>query len=205
MVLFDNPNLVFAVALPAGIGALVSMALLPKLIKKFDEKKVYIGLSVYGFIASIVNYYMVIWTKFNIPLLLVLQFIYGLQFGVLNIPLIMVADSVDYYEHKTGKRTEGVSYGIYGLAFKVSLALMTAVALLLIDAFGYSNYVPGTVSEEMDAIRKGIWFTRIFVPGISSILAVIPILFYNLVGGTKKKINDELVARREKTVTAEAE
>jgi Na+/melibiose symporter-like transporter len=202
MVLFHNANLTILAALPAGMGALLSMIFIPVLIKKFDVKKVYIGFCLYGFVAAIINFFVVIAIGYTdiLWLFIIIQFFYGMQFGSLNIPLILVADSVDYYEHKTGKRTEGVSFGIFGLTFKIAVALMTALGLIMVSLFGYDNFdvdlaIAG--DPQMAAIRQGVWFTRIIIPGISALLSVIPILFYNLVGNKKKQICEELNARRQ--------
>ena len=112
----------------------------------------------------------------------------------------MVADSVDYYEHKTGKRTEGVAYAVLSFSIKVTLALGAAVCLAVIfsDMVGYS----ATATDFTFETKRGVYFAYTVIPGITSLLAAIPILKYDLVGAKKKAINDELRARRGESADA---
>jgi sugar (Glycoside-Pentoside-Hexuronide) transporter len=187
-----SANKILILGLPMGIGTLISMVLTPLLIKKFDEKKVFIGMSVYGFLISLVTFfvgYNTLW------LMLVFLFLMGFQFGAVNIlPMIMVADSVDYYEWKTGKRTEGVAYAVLSFSFKVTLAMGAALAIILVGAFGYK----ASDTTFAEPVRKGVYFAYTLAPGITSLLAAIPIFFYDLKGDFKKKIGEELKIRRER-------
>jgi len=93
---------------------MTSMVLTPVLIKYFDERKVYVGLSFYGFATAILAFCLGKYTSYHMAGLVIGLFLMCLQFGAVNImPMIMVADSVDYYEHKTGKRTEGIAMLFY--------------------------------------------------------------------------------------------
>ena len=119
-VLLGSQNLVAVLGIVTAIGSMISMALCPLLIKKLDEKKAYILLSVYGFAASIFSFIIgFFWFKNpdNIVLTVLFYaslFLIGLQFGAVTLmPMIMTADAVDYYEYKTGKRMEGAAYSIH--------------------------------------------------------------------------------------------
>lgn len=194
-VIFGNANLIIVLGITTAAGTMISMAFTPLLIKKFGEKKVYIGMSIYGFIISFVAYFVTVWTSYNLVAMLACLFLLGLQFGAVNImPMIMVADSVDYYEWKTGKRTEGVAYAVLSFAIKVTIAMGTALALVLVSAFGYETVTDAAnVAPE---IKNGVFFTYTAVPGITSLLAAIPIFFYDLCGDKKKQIATELAERR---------
>ena len=104
-VLLGSQNLVAVLGIVTAIGSMISMALCPLLIKKLDEKKAYILLSVYGFAASIFSFIIgFFWFKNpdNIVLTVLFYaslFLIGLQFGAVTLmPMIMTADAVDYYE-----------------------------------------------------------------------------------------------------------
>lgn len=191
--ILGSANKLLIIALPTGIGTMISMALCPLLIKKFNEKNTFIALSVYGFIISLATYFV---GFSNIYVMLVFLFLLGLQFGAVNIlPIVMVADSVDYYESKTGKRTEGVAYAVLTFAIKVTLAMGIALGLILLSVFKYDASIePSAIPQ---SVKKGVYFSYTVVPGITSLLACIPILFYNLVGKTKKDITDKLQQQRE--------
>ncbi|MDR0697560.1 MAG: glycoside-pentoside-hexuronide (GPH):cation symporter [Christensenellaceae bacterium] len=188
-VLVGSQNLALVLGITAGIGALVSMSLMPVLIKKFNEKKVYIGVSIYGFVVSLITFLV---GSSNIYVMLVLLFLVGLQFGVVNIlPMVMVADSVDYYEYKTGKRNEGAAYAVLSLTIKLTLALSTALGLIMLSVAKYDPNVSAN-----DTTKKLVYFAYSFFPGLFSLLSIIPIFKYNLVGKRKTEIAEALQKRR---------
>lgn len=189
-VLIGNQNLAMLLGITAGIGALVSMLLMPVLLKKFDERKVYIAVSVYGFIVSLITFIV---GPINIVIMLVLLFLVGLQFGVINIlPMVMVADCVDYYEYKTGKRNEGAAYAVLTLTIKVTLALSTALGLIMLSVANYN----ATNADFSDSTKTLVYCSYAFFPGLFSLLSIIPIFKYNLVGKKKQEIADALQQRR---------
>lgn len=193
--ILGGANKIIILGISTAIGTVISMAVTPILIKKFDEKKVFIAMSIYGGVSSVLAYLVSVWTNFNLIALIATLFLMGLQFGAVNImPMIMVADSVDYYEWKTGKRTEGVAYAVLSLCIKVTLALGAAVCLAWVfaDFTGYQ----ANMTEFSDSVKKGVFFSYTVIPGITSALAAIPIFFYDLVGDKKKQISADLAARR---------
>ena len=198
--------LVEALGISTAIGTMISMALTPLLIKKFDERKVFVAMSVYGFVASIAAFFAGTATNFHLGALIPTLFLVGLQFGAVNImPMVMVADSVDYYEYKTGRRTEGVAYAVLSFSVKVTLALGSAVCLATVfsDLVGYS----ATAAEYTFETKRGVYFAYTIIPGITSILAAVPILFYDLVGAKKRRVSEALAALRagSESETAESE
>ena len=193
--ILGGANKIIILGISTAIGTVISMAVTPILIKKFDEKKVFIAMSIYGGVSSVLAYLVAARTNFNLIALIATLFLMGLQFGAVNImPMIMVADSVDYYEWKTGKRTEGVAYAVLSLCIKVTLALGAAVCLAWVfaDFTGYQ----ANMTEFSDSVKKGVFFSYTVIPGITSALAAIPIFFYDLVGDKKKQISADLAARR---------
>lgn len=206
-VILGSQNLVAVLGIVTAVGSMISMALCPLLIKKLNEKKAYILLSVYGFAASILSFVIGhFW--FQNPENTVLTilfyaslFLIGLQFGAVTLmPMIMTADAVDYYEYETGKRMEGAAYSILTLTIKVCLALGTAVGLVFVSASGYygalesGNFTNGT--------KDIIFFAYTALPGILALLSVIPMLKYDIVGEKKQAISKALQERREKTEKA---
>lgn len=193
--ILGGANKIIILGISTAVGTVISMAVTPILIKKFDEKKVFIAMSIYGGVSSVLAYLVAVWTNFNLVALIATLFLMGLQFGAVNImPMIMVADSVDYYEWKTGKRTEGVAYAVLSLCIKVTLALGAAICLAWVfaDFTGYQ----ANMTEFSDSVKKGVFFSYTVIPGITSALAAIPIFFYDLVGDKKKQISADLAARR---------
>lgn len=206
-VLLGSQNLVAVLGIVTAVGSMISMALCPMLIKKLDEKKAYILLSVYGFAASVFSF-VVGHFWFSNPKNMVLTvlfytslFLIGLQFGAVTLmPMIMTADCVDYYEYETGKRMEGAAYSILTLTIKVCLALGTALGLVFIQFSGYSDtlaLIETGKAAGFDTHTKDIvFFAYTAMPGILALLSIIPMFKYDIVGEKKAKISTELAARR---------
>ena len=209
--LLGSQNLVAVLGIVTAIGSMISMAICPVLIKKMGEKKVYILLSVYGFVASALSFVVGhFWFKNPDNTVLTILFyaflfLIGLQFAAVTLmPMIMTADCVDYYEYKTGKRMEGAAYSILTLTIKVCLALGTALGLVFIQFSGYSETVSqiaaGTAEGFSETTKNIVFFAYTFVPGLLALLSIIPILKYDIVGEKKQQIAEELQKRRaEKT------
>lgn len=201
-VILGSQNLVAVLGIVTAVGSMISMALCPLLIKKTDEKKAYIILSVYGFAASIFSFIIgFLWFKSPDSIVLSVLFyaslfLIGLQFGAVTLmPMIMTADCVDYYEYKTGKRMEGTCYSILTLTIKVCLALGTAVGLIFVQASGYYDGLSaGTFTL---GTKNIIFFAYTALPGILALLSVIPMLKYDIIGSKKEEITKALAEKRE--------
>ncbi len=202
-VLLGSQNLVAVLGIVTAVGSMISMAICPVLIKKLGEKKVYIILSVYGFIVSVLSF-VVGHFWFRNPentvltvLFYAFLFLIGLQFAAVTLmPMIMTADCVDYYEYKTGKRMEGAAYSILTLTIKVCLALGVALGLVFVQFSGYND------ANSADAVfstntKDIIFFAYTAVPGILALLSIIPMFKYDIVGKKKQEIAEELQKRRE--------
>ncbi len=200
-VILGSQNLVAVLGIVTAVGSMISMALCPVLIKKLDEKKAYIILSVYGFIASIFSFIIGhFWFRNPQDIVLTILFyaslfLIGLQFGAVTLmPMIMTADCVDYYEYKTGKRMEGTAYSILTLTIKVCLALGTAVGLIFVQASGYYD---GLETGQFNTSTKDIiFFAYTALPGILALLSVFPMLKYDIVGKKKEEITNALASKR---------
>lgn len=201
-VILGSQNLVAVLGIVTAVGSMISMALCPLLIKKTDEKKAYIILSVYGFAASIFSFIIgFLWFKSPDSIVLTVLFyaslfLIGLQFGAVTLmPMIMTADCVDYYEYKTGKRMEGTCYSILTLTIKVCLALGTAVGLIFVQASGYYDGLSAGTFEL--GTKNIIFFAYTALPGILALLSVIPMLKYDIIGSKKEEITKALAEKRE--------
>lgn len=183
-------NLTVVLGLACGVGGAVSLVLVGLGSKWFGEKKTYIGLSIFGFIASMVT--VLVGTEHVIAMFSMLFFV-GLQFGAVNImPMTMTADCVDYYEYKTGKRTEGAAYAVLTMTTKITLAVSVGAGLLIL---GLSGYDPNAVVQTERA-KNIVYFAYAGLPGVFSLLSVIPMFKYDLTGEKKKIIAEELARRR---------
>jgi len=115
-------------------------------------------------------------------------------------PMLMTADAVDYYEYQTGKRMEGAAYAMLTLSIKICLALSAAVALVIINFSGYPETVQAMAAGTSDGFtfhtKNIVFFAYRMVPGITTLLAAIPIFKYPITPELKKKMTAELQTRR---------
>lgn len=207
-VLLGSQNLVAVLGIVTAIGSMISMAICPMLIKKLNEKKAYILLSVYGFVASafsfVVGHFWFANPENTVLTILFYAslFLIGLQFGAVTLmPMIMTADAVDYYEYETGKRMEGAAYSILTLTIKVCLALGTALGLVFVQFSGYADTLAeinaGTATGFALKTKDIIFCAYTLVPGILALLSIIPMFKYDIVGEKKQSISKALSERRE--------
>ncbi|MCC8073227.1 MAG: MFS transporter [Clostridiales bacterium] len=204
--LLGSQNLVAVLGIVTAVGSMISMAVCPILIKKLDEKKVYLIMSFYGFAASVFSFVighfwflnpdnMVLTILFYASLFLI-----GLQFGAVTLmPMIMTADCVDYYEYETGKRMEGAAYSVLTLTIKVCLALGTALGLVFIQFSGYQEAIAESTVVFTTKTKDIVFFAYTVMPGILALLSTIPMFKYDIVGDKKAMISTELAARRAKS------
>lgn len=206
-VLLGSQNLVAVLGIVTAVGSMVSMALCPVLIKKLGERNVYLIMSFYGFIVSVLSFIIgYLWFRSPDNMVLTVLFYFflfliGLQFGAVTLmPMIMTADCVDYYEYKTGKRMEGAAYSVLTLTIKVCLALGTALGLVFVQFSGYSETVAqitaGTAAGFENNTKDIIFFAYTVMPGILALLSAIPMFKYNIVGKKKAEIASALAERR---------
>ena len=77
-VMLGSQQYVVVFGICMGIGSVVSMALIPVLLKKMDEKKVSIIVSIYGFVVSIAAVLIYVFITKNIVLMFIMMFLSGL-------------------------------------------------------------------------------------------------------------------------------
>ncbi len=186
------------VGLSTAIGGMISMIVSPMLVKKFDERKTFIGMSAYHFVLSaicIAVSFTIGYDGWKIYIAYVLLFFRGLGCGAYYIlPMLMIADAVDYYEFKTGKRTEGISYSVNSFAIKITMAMVTAVSLAFV---GRSGYVSGMLLKDISReTQNWVYFAFAGFPGICYLLSCIPIFKYDLVGKKKQEMIEGLKVMR---------
>lgn len=193
-VLLGSENYVIALGITTAIGSMISMAITPVLIKKMGEKNVFLLMSIYGFVISIVAFLVYAFITTNMIVMLIFLFLTGLQFGAVTLmPMIMVTDCVDYYEYETGKRVEGPAFSILTLTIKVCLAIGAALGLVFIQLSGYN----AGAAVVTDTTKNIVYFAYVGMPGIFSLLAIFPMFKYDIVGEKKEKIALELQKHRD--------
>ena len=188
----ENAGLIMGLGAP--VGTAISSALMPYFNNKWGEKKTFIVFAVYGFVVCTASFLIYLAGVTSILSVVICLFFVGFMYGPHSfLPLVMVPDCVDYYELKTGKRTDGIHFSVLSLANKLSAALGVAIGLAMI---GFSRYSAGA-AEYSVFTKNVIYGTYVWLPGISCILSMIPIFWYKLTGDEKRRVASELAMRHE--------
>ena len=195
-------------------GMIVFPLFTPKLITKYEKKKLYNFFSLVGAIpfAGIFVFFMIsggnILTWPGMIVMAILFFMAGASMGSLNVlQSVMIADCVDYEEYNTGVRPDGVFFSGQSFITKLSAGIASLisgavyaivefsdknVALLnnaLVNGADFKTYNDGKFAAAM-------FFLISIPPAIGMILAAIPTLRYKLTDKEHTRILEELIERR---------
>ena len=172
-------NTVFAVA--TAVGMFGAMLIVPKLIKRVSYKKLIVVSCILGFVSSFITFfigYNHFWAC--IPFVI----LSCVPCGVINcVSSAMVGDCLDYMELTTGRRQNGLGNACQSFVNKLGNAVSTSVIVLMYMSHG---------------IREGMFSLISIVPGISLLLCMIPMFFYDLTGDKKERVTKELAEKRVK-------
>lgn len=195
-----------------GAGLFIGTVIAPALQKKFNFKKLYIWSSVIGGILSFITFMLFaigIWTGNKIlagpEIAIVMLLVSSVSLGLYNVLTYnMVADSIDYLEWKTGERKEGMcfSFQTFMTKFAAGFATLFSGIMLMINFDGQGGFIQpqnGNLIDQTGTTKIVIYAMISLIPAIGSLVAIIPIFYYNYVGAEKDKILAELDVRRKES------
>ncbi len=199
-----------------GAGMVPAMIVFPMLRKKFDLKQIYIGSSLFGLISHLGCYlvFMSDPSHINLYILWVFLFLMGFPLGIYNvITYALIADSVDYIQWKTGKRSEGVCFSFQTFLSKITAGLAGVATGWVLKAGNYIEPIDGNLDAQGRQIlewqgpetQKWLLIMVTILPAIGFALTIIPMLFNDYTGKKKEKIQQELAERREETAEEKEE
>ena len=124
----------------------------------------------------------------NFAVVIGLTFVIGVLLGV---PLVlrtsMLADTVEYVEIRTGKRSEGVIFSTLTFTSKLKIGVAAFLSGLILKLI---NYVPNV--EQSVGTLIGIFSMHTILPALGCILTIIPLFFYNLSDNQHRAIIEKL-------------
>ena len=192
---------------PFLVGMIIAMNVSTYFAKKFGKKKVYLASSYLNAIPYVLIFFI---GYQNILFLGVMLFIAGFLTGFTTVyNTTMIADSVDYMEHKTGKRNDGVFFSGLNFTSKLTAAITAIVTNLIFSLVDYTATINELTENIAAASAQGIDYTLnfassypeitsamlvliTFVPAIGCILQALPIHGYFLDEKKHAKILKEL-------------
>ncbi len=165
----------------AGIS-LVSMAigsgLVPWLSKYISGKRLVL---LSGFVLSILGTVMYFVGYHNILVFYIFAFLWGIFMGFPEvIRTTMIANTVEWMEKKTGKRCDATIFSTLTFIGKL-------IAGLLLAYVGFKANV-----VQSPAVLDTLFQTMTIIPGIGSLIMIIPLFFYNIDEKTHQKLVEEL-------------
>ena len=189
------------------IGMIIAMNISTSVAKKFGKKRVYLVTSY----LNTVPYILIFFVGYqHILFLMVMLFIAGFLTGFSTVyNTTMIADSVDYMEHKTGKRNDGVFFSGLNFTSKLTAAITAIVTNLIFSVVNYTETINTLTENIANASAQGLDYTLdfataypeitsamliliTFVPAIGCVLQALPIHGYSLDEKQHAKILEEL-------------
>lgn len=170
------------------IGGIFGSILSTPLAKKVGKKNAF----AIAMLGQAVGLFIVYFAPFtNMTQIMVGHAIYGIFNLAFPICLAMVADCVDFQQHKTGVRMDGSYYAVYGLSTKLGNAIGSAVGILIMAGFGYIAN-----QDQTPEALAGINLTVNLIPAILLIIAsIILILLWDKSDADFDNIRKEIKER----------
>jgi GPH family glycoside/pentoside/hexuronide:cation symporter/probable glucitol transport protein GutA len=103
----------------------------------------------------------------------------------------MIADTIEYGEYTTGNRNEGIIFSTQTFLAKLTQAI---TSVLIAWSLAALHFVPNAVQTE--TVKQGLHALISFIPFFSSLIGILPIIFYPLGETEHARIVKELEKRR---------
>ena len=163
-------------------------ASVPALVRRFDKRDLMIVLTLVNSV-SIAAFYFIRADQF---LLMNVLNIVGTGALGATTPLVwsMYADSADYGEWKTGRRTTALVFSATMFSMKVGLAVGAGLAGYILALFGF---VANEVQSDSSILGIKLMFS--FFPAVLAALAALAVVFYRIDDAKIMQIERELARR----------
>ena len=174
------------------LGMLVGITMTRWLVERFEKRDLLIVLSLFN-AASFIAFFFVppeaFWT-------MVLVNVIG---SIINGPTpalvwAMYADTADYGEWKTGRRTTGLVFSAVQFAQKFGLAIGAALSGYILALYGFV----ANQDQTEDALL-GIRLMFTIFPAVLSILATVAVWFYRIDRATLETVEQDLAEKHSAT------
>ena len=201
------------------LSQFVAMGFVPKLCAKMEKKLVYnastlLGAVPFGVVFAIfmldgTNLYKTHW----LIITAILFALAGLGMGASTVmQSVMIADCVDYDEHRTGYRPDGIFFSGQSFITKLGAGISSFIQGIVFAIVGFSGENVRLINEalaktpatdfafasnpEFAPYRFGMFFLISVPTAVACILSVIPMLKYEITNEKHKEILAELNAKR---------
>lgn len=200
----DNGKIsyLFYLALLGGgnvLGQFAANFLMPGLADKYEKKKLYYIMSVLNAVPFLLIFcmYLMVPSELDRPVYLLFFTVFMMlagagQGGVSVLQSVMTADSVEYYQLRTGYRPDGVFFSGQTFLTKISTGISSIISGVVYAVVGFSGDGVKMVNDALyngasfksDPIfakyRFAIFFLICIPPAVSMLLSMIPMKKYSI-------------------------
>lgn len=200
----DNGKIsyLFYLALLGGgnvLGQFAANFLMPGLADKYEKKKLYYIMSVLNAVPFLLIFcmYLMVPSELDRPVYLLFFTVFMMlagagQGGVSVLQSVMTADSVEYYQSRTGYRPDGVFFSGQTFLTKISTGISSIISGVVYAVVGFSGDGVKLVNDALyngasfksDPIfakyRFAIFFLICIPPAVSMLLSMIPMKKYSI-------------------------
>ncbi len=188
-----RPDLFATVAMFGIFAMVVVYPFLPKIVKTFGKKNVYLTCTSL-LIASFTVWYFVPAEAITIHLIMAfLTASIGLLPGVLG--WSMLTDCVDYAEWKLGVRGEGTVTSLLPFVNKLGMAVGGGLVGVLLAASGYAAQINGQYQAQTEGAILAIRQMKFFFPVAGYVFSLISMRYYKLNRPTMAEMKAALLAK----------
>jgi glucuronide carrier protein len=178
----------------SGIALLIT-PIIPWIIKKLGKKTVFQWCGIFTIIGGVALFFI---PSGALALALVFLAVKGVGASLINTVMFgLEADTVEYGEWKSGKRSEGATYAIFSFTRKVTQSIGGAVGAW---ALAFGGYVSASATDPNPVQpESAIWaikFTIGLLPAIAAAIAMLIFWKYPLTDKLFRDIRDENEARK---------
>ena len=197
----------------------LAMAVTPKLCEKFEKRTVYNATTILGALPFVFVFiiYLIAGTSLYQPLWVALLALFfglaGLGIGSSTVMMsVLIADCVDYDEHRTGYRPDGIFFSGQSFVTKLGAGISSFIQGIVFAVVGFSGDNVARINEllaaspasdfffatapEFEPYRFGMFFLISVPTAISCVIAVLPMLKYELTNEKHAQILAQLNERR---------
>ncbi|MFW5780819.1 MAG: MFS transporter, partial [Bacillota bacterium] len=175
--------------LPA-LAMAVGLFAAPLLIKKMEKRNVLIIGCLWGILANVIFYFI---GYENVYIFTIGRFLSFLPVGIwMSVTTIMIGDSVDDIQYKTGKRVEGTCFSLLTFIGKFQNGVNVALTGLILSAIGYEGTLNADLEQQTGLTLHGIFIMVTLIPALGFLLMGIPFIFYDFTKSKHQAILDAL-------------
>ncbi|MDR0884584.1 MAG: MFS transporter [Oscillospiraceae bacterium] len=191
-----------ALSILSGLAYMLSMTLVPWLLKKMSKKQLFILSSLLGLVANVAAWFI---GFDNIFIFAAFRFFTNFPVGIASVLLTsFTTENIEFTQWKTGKRTEGATFAAKNMICSIFSAGTMVLPLMILGAMHYNPDAMQAVvdsgapllSSEFGGIVKGIFFAMTVLSAVGYLLQLLPMLFYKFNDKEYAEAMEEIRARQ---------